>query len=313
MGAEYINSPNYQSETNYNGIPYETLVNAFPQSNTNEEKNNSHDKDFEKRLYYRESNTIPNEDKSNELSSIKEHKETKESTNNQISPITPEKEPKKKLFQIFVIKDSLKKEEDKKLLGKKTGRKPKDENKKPKDKQLSRKYDMDDIMIKNQVNSINYCTDFTNCLLKKFQIKEKFLPIEHKIKKLATFDNFYALKEKTIGDIIKLKRSDKYRKYGPNHNEILYETIIKDFKDFSVIKNFFGEKYFSFFQKYYYKGEKNISLKEYGCNEILTLSNEVISHKDKINSFKEPKYAETYENYVRDLYFNNKINFYATK
>ena len=87
---------------------------------------------------------------------------------------------------------------------------------------------------------------------------------------------------------------------------------IKD-KDLSVIKNFFGEKYFSFFQKYYYKGEKNINLKEYGCNEILTLSNEVISHKDKINSFKEPKYAETYENYVRDLYFNNKINFHATK
>ena len=310
MRAEYIYSHEYQSETNNSEISNEALANAFPWPNTNEDKNNSQEKDFEQRLYYRESNTIPNEDKSNELSSIKEHKETKESTNNQISPITPEKEPKKKLFQIFVIKDSLKKEEDKKLLGKKTGRKPKNESKKPNDKQLSRKYDMDDIMIKNQVSYTNYCTDSTNCLLKKFQIKEKFLPIDHKIKKLATFDNFYALKEKTIGDIIKLKRSDKYRKYGANHNEILYEKIIKDFP---VIKNFFGEKYFSFFQKYYYKGERNISLKEYGCNEILTLSNEVISHKDKINSFKEPKYAETYENYVRDLYFNNKINFYATK
>jgi len=310
MGAEYIYSPEYQSETNNSEISYATVAYAFPQPNTNEDKNNSQEKDFEQRLYYRDSNTTLNEDKSSELSSIKEHKETKESTNNQISPIISEKVPKTKLFQLFVIKDSLKKEEDKKILGKKTGRKPKNESKKPNDKQLSRKYDMDDIMIKNQVSYTNYCTDSTNCLLKKFQIKERFLPIDHKIKKLATFDNFYALKEKTIGDIIKLKRSDKYRKNDPNHNEILYEKIIKDFP---VIKNFFGEKYFSFFQKYYYKGEKNISLKEYGCNEILTLSNEVISHKDKINSFKEPKYAETYENYVRDLYFNNKINFHATK
>jgi len=310
MRAEYIYSHEYQSETNNSEISNEALANAFPWPNTNEDKNNSEEKVFEQRLYYRESNTILNEDKSSELSSIKEHKETKESTNNQISPIISEKVPKTKLFQLFVIKDTLKKEEDKKILGKKTGRKPKNESKKPNDKQLSRKYDMDDIMIKNQVSYTNYCTDSTNCLLKKFQIKERFLPIDHKIKKLATFDNFYALKEKTIGDIIKLKRSDKYRKNDPNHNEILYEKIIKDFP---VIKNFFGEKYFSFFQKYYYKGEKNISLKEYGCNEILTLSNEVISHKDKINSFKEPKYAETYENYVRDLYFNNKINFHATK
>lgn len=301
MGAEYNYSPEYLSET---------LAYAFSEPNTNEDKNNSQEKDFEQRLYYRIANSILNEDKSNELISIKEHKETKESTNNQISPIISEKEPKTKIFQLFVIKDPLKKEEAKKILGKKTGRKPKNESNKLKDKQLSRKYDMDDIMIKNQVSFINYCTDSTNCLLKKFQIKERFLPIDHKIKKLATFDNFYALKEKTIGDIIKLKRSDKYRKNDPNHNEILYEKIIKDFP---VIKNFFGEKYFSFFQKYYYKGEKNISLKEYGCNEILTLSNEVISHKDKINSFKEPKYAETYENYVRDLYFNNKINFHATK
>ena len=310
MRAEYIYSHEYQSETNNSEISNEALANAFPWPNTNEDKNNSQEKDFEQRLYYRESNTILNEDKSSELSSIKEHKETKESTNNQISPIISEKGPKTKLFQLFVIKDTLKKEEDKKILGKKTGRKPKNESKKPNDKQLSRKYDMDDIMIKIKVSYTNYCTDSTNCLLKKFQIKERFLPIDHKIKKLATFDNFYALKEKTIGDIIKLKRSDKYRKNDPNHNEILYEKIIKDFP---VIKNFFGEKYFSFFQKYYYKGEKNISLKEYGCNEILTLSNEVISHKDKINSFKEPKYAETYENYVRDLYFNNKINFHATK
>ena len=202
--------------------------------------------------------------------------------------------------------------ENKKLLGNKTGRKPKDENKNKKqnNKQFSRKYDMDDIMIKNQVSSINYCTDFTNCVLKKFAIDDKFLPIDHKIKKLATFDNFYSLKQKTIGDIIKLERSAKYKNAEINHNENLYENIVKNFP---VIKNLFSENYITFFQKYYYKGEKIISLKDYGCNDFLTLSDGIISHQDKIRSFKEPKYVETYENYVRDLYFKNKINFHATK
>ena len=90
-----------------------------------------------------------------------------------------------------MVNNSQNKDEDKKLFGKKTGRKPKDENKskKPNNKQFSRKYDMDNIMIKNQVTSINCCTNFINYLLKKNAINDKFLPIDHKIKKLATFDN----------------------------------------------------------------------------------------------------------------------------
>ena len=309
MGAEYINSPEIKNEEYNKDIPCYTQLNPFPQPDINLERVLLPEEDFDHRLYYNENKINPFEEKSNESSSIKERKETKESTNNQITPAMPEKEQNKKLF---IINNSEKKGEDKKLLGKKTGRKPKNEskNKKPNDKQFSRKYDMDDIMIKNQVSSINYCTDFSNCLLKKFAINEKFLPIDHKIKKLATFDNFYSLKQKTIGDIIKLKRSDKYKNNDINHNEILYEKIVNNFP---VIKNLFSENYITFFQKYYYKGEKNINLKDYGCNEFLNLSDGIISHKDKIKSFKEPKYAQTYENYVRDLYFKNKINFLATK
>lgn len=312
MGAEYINSPENKNEDNNKEIPCYPQLNPFPHPDINLERVYLPEEDLDQRLYYNEIQTNPIEEKSSESSSIKERKETKESTNNQITPVVPEKEPNKKLFKLFTVKDSEKKEEDKKFLGKKTGRKPKDESKskKPSNKLFSRKYDMDDIMIKNQVSSINYCTDFTNCLLKKFAINEKFLPLDHKIKKLATFDNFYSLKQKTIGDILKLKRSDKYKNTDINHNEILYEKIVNSFP---VIKNLLNENYITFFQKFYYKGEKNINLKDYGYNEFLTLSDNIISHKDKIKSFKEPKYAETYENYVRDLYFKNKINFHATK
>lgn len=312
MGAEYINSPKTKNEDNFNEIPCHTQLVPFPHLDTNIERFNLPEEDIDQRLYYHETKTNPSEEKSNELSSIKERRDTKESTNNQISSVVSEKESNKKPFQLFKIEESEKKDEDKNFIGKKTGRKPKDENKNKKsnNKQFSRKYDMDDIMIKNQVSSINYCTDFTNAVLKKFGINEKFLSIDHKIKKLATFDNFYSLKEKTIGDIIKLKRSDKYKNNDINHNEILYEKIIENYP---VIKNLVNENYITFFQKFYYKGEKNISLKDYGCNEFLTLSDKIISHKDKIKSFKEPKYAETYENYVRDLYFKKEINFFAAK
>ena len=304
MGAEYINnSPeiNYEDEyPNENLHLYES--NPFANSDTNLERDNLPDEDLYERAIFNQNQL---EEKSNESSIIKEQKDTKESTNNQITPVVSEKDSNKKVSNIFLV-------ENKKLLGNKTGRKPKDENKNKKqnNKQFSRKYDMDDIMIKNQVSSINYCTDFTNCVLKKFAIDDKFLPIDHKIKKLATFDNFYSLKQKTIGDIIKLKRSEKYKNAEIKHNENLYEKIVKNFP---VIKNLFSENYITFFQKYYYKGEKIISLKDYGCNDFLTLSDGIISHQDKIRSFKEPKYVETYENYVRDLYFKNKINFHATK
>ena len=303
MGAEYINnSPEINYEDEY---PFQIQLNPFPYPVTNLEKVNLPEEDFDKRLYYIDDNQNQLEEKSNESSIIKERKDTKESTNNQITPVVSEKDSNKKVSNIFLV-------ENKKLLGNKTGRKPKDENKNKKqnNKQFSRKYDMDDIMIKNQVSSINYCTDFTNCVLKKFAIDDKFLPIDHKLKKLATFDNFYSLKQKTIGDIIKLKRSEKYKNAEKKHNENLYEKIVKNFP---VIKNLFSENYITFFQKYYYKGEKIISLKDYGCNDFLTLSDGIISHQDKIRSFKEPKYVETYENYVRDLYFKNKINFHATK
>ena len=302
MGAEYINSP----ENNNEDYPNENLhlyeSNPFANPDTNLERDNLPDEDLYERAIFNQNQL---EEKSNESSIIKEQKDTKESTNNQITPVVSEKDSNKKVSNIFLV-------ENKKLLGKKTGRKPKDENKNKKqnNKQFSRKYDMDDIMIKNQVSFINYCTDFTNCVLKKFEINDKFLPIDHKIKKLATFDNFYSLKQKTIGDIIILKRSAKYKNAEIKHNENLYENIVKNFP---VIKNLFSENYITFFQKYYYKGEKIISLKDYGCNDFLTLSDGIISHQDKIRSFKEPKYVETYENYVRDLYFKNKINFHATK
>ena len=300
MGAEYINnSPEINYEDEY---PFQIQLNPFPYPVTNLERDNLPDEDLYERAIFNQNQL---EEKSNESSIIKEQKDTKESTNNQITPVVSEKDSNKKVSNIFLV-------ENKKLLGNKTGRKPKDENKNKKqnNKQFSRKYDMDDIMIKNQVSFINYCTDFTNCVLKKFEINDKFLPIDHKIKKLATFDNFYSLKQKTIGDIIILKRSAKYKNAEIKHNENLYENIVKNFP---VIKNLFSENYITFFQKYYYKGEKIISLKDYGCNDFLTLSDGIISHQDKIRSFKEPKYVETYENYVRDLYFKNKINFHATK
>ena len=302
MGVEYTNSPENNNEDHPNEKLHLYESNPFANPDTNLERDNLPDEDLYERAIFNQNQL---EEKSNESSIIKEQKDTKESTNNQITPVVSEKDSNKKVSNIFLV-------ENKKLLGNKTGRKPKDENKNKKqnNKQFSRKYDMDDIMIKNQVSFINYCTDFTNCVLKKFEINDKFLPIDHKIKKLATFDNFYSLKQKTIGDIIKLKRSEKYKNAEINHNQNLYEKIVKNFP---VIKNLFSENYITFFQKYYYKGEKIISLKDYGCNDFLTLSDGIISHQDKIRSFKEPKYVETYENYVRDLYFKNKINFHATK
>ena len=125
MGAEYINnSPEINYEDEY---PFQIQLNPFPYPVTNLEKVNLPEEDFDKRLYYIDDNQNQLEEKSNESSIIKERKDTKESTNNQITPVVSEKDSNKKVSNIFLV-------ENKKLLGNKTGRKPKDENKNKKQK-----------------------------------------------------------------------------------------------------------------------------------------------------------------------------------
>ena len=284
--------PPFESKIELIYSPYLTV---FPFSTSNEQDELDEEKIYEK-LYFHETH----------LEHVNKIKDTKESSNNNILIISPKIETKIKLFKI------TKEEEDKNFLGKKKELKDEKKNQSPTKEKSPRKNDIDLMLNRNQISSINSCFGYANCLLKHYGIEDKFILPKYITKKFTNYENFILLQQKKIGDILRMKGSDKKQKFDIdiNHNENLYNKVINRFP---VIKNFFEENYITFFRKYYFKGERNISLKEYGCNEILTLDDCVITHPNKVQSFKDEKYAETYEKYIRDLFVSNTINFRVRK
>ena len=287
MESLYYNKTTFLSNIEINYSPY---FSAFSFSNL--KSNEETDREFKfENLFFNESKP----ECANKL------KDTKENSSNMISIIQPEKKPKKNLFKTTIINN---KNKVKKFLGTKRKLQTLKKN-------APRKCSKDLIYGKNQISGINSCFGYANCLLKKYGIKQKFLLPMKKFKKFTNYQNFISLNQKKIGDILRFKRSDKNSKYDINHNEILYDKVINNFP---VIKNFFELNYITFFRKYYFIGEKNISLEEYGSNEILTLDDCIITHKKKVQKFKDDEnYAQTYENNVRNLYFPNKIKFKVEK
>ena len=206
--------------------------------------------------------------------------ETKENTKLEI-PKPPKKNPIfKTTLEILPTKEN---EINNNILGKK------------------RKYDSDNIIIKNQAHYMNFIPEYNNCILKGFGIKRKFKKIDYFFKKNPKFENFEELKGKTLGDILQLRISRKYKKTNKNHNKNLYDEI----KDLPVIKNILKENYMIFFKEVYYKSERKINLKKYGSDKILTLSEDIKTFQDKVNSFKDQKYAEIYKAMINQIYINN--------
>lgn len=227
--------------------------------------------------------------------------DTKENTKLEI-PKPPKKNPLfKTTLEILPTKEN---EINNNILGKKRGRKPLKGIQQKKNnirKKPPRKYDPDNIIIKNQAHYMNFIPEFKNCILKGFGIKRKFKKIDYYFKKNPKFKNFEELKGKTLGDILQLRISGKYKKTNKNHNKNLYDEI----KDLPVIKNILKENYMIFFKEVYYKSERKINLKKYGSDKILTLSEDIKTFQDKVNSFKDQKYAEIYKAMINQIYINN--------
>ena len=138
--------------------------------------------------------------------------EIEKSDTNDSSSVRITKEKTNNLIKVFNLQTPT--------IHKKRGRKPKDgnENLKTDEKKLSRKYDMDDIMIKNQIAYINFIMEFVNCILKHFNINDQFKKIDYSEKKKANFEYFKELKNKKLYELLIIKESKRYKNIGENHN-----------------------------------------------------------------------------------------------
>ena len=209
---------------------------------------------------------------------------------------------------IFIITKEKEKEFGNEFLNrkKKRGREPKDPFNSKINKTQTRKFERDDILTKNQVHYFTYIIYVANTLLEKFGIKEKFMQIDYSFKKNVNFDYFLELREKKLVDIISMEITSKIKKQMKDYNKNLCEKI----KQLNIpeINNFFELNYLFFFQNFYYKSEQKINLKKFGSKtdvyiSFLDKNDKIITYQDKINSFADKIYAQTYQKFVEELYF----------
>ena len=236
-----------------------------------------------------------------------ERVETRESTNELISQQT-EKSDKKEIVIKFKTKKENKQEPKKR--GRKCEKSEKDRTNNS--LKLPRKFNRDDITIKNQVHYSNFIPEFVNFELENYGINGKFKKIDYQLKKKCNFNNFSELNGKKLYEILIMKASSRYKNIGENYNAKLYERI----KDIPVIKNILNENYLTFFRSVYYPSGREINLKKYtddNSDLIITLPMKIGKFMDKVNTFKDQDYAEAYKKCVEELYLQKVAKFNPKK
>ena len=207
-------------------------------------------------------------------------------TNDQISLINPESLGKKRIIldnfeQNFVLEKGEVQQyslnelnEEKNLINTKIN------EQKSKKKNASRKYEKDLISMKIQCHYITFMIKLINEIL--------------------DFLKFDKLKGQKLYEIITNKVSSKNSKvsFDESFNLNLYKKLEKN----EIIKNFLNENYLKLFRNIYYKNERNLNLKEYGKDVVITLSNEIKMYHDiEIN---DKDYINSLNKYVKKMYFS---------
>jgi hypothetical protein len=161
-----------------------------------------------------------------------------------------------------------------------------------------------DVKKANQIGCINLINGCFNDLLKQKGERGRFKKIDASFKERVDFDYFNELNKKKLFEILILKPS---RKYSKNSDEFYNLKLYEKIKNKPIFKNLLEENYLEFFRNIYYKSEKRINLKKYTDDrrdEILILSDNIKTYKDKVEKFTDPEKRECYENITKKLYIN---------
>jgi len=164
-----------------------------------------------------------------------------------------------------------------------------------------------DVKKANQIGCINLINGCFNDLLKQKGERGRFKKIDASFKERVDFDYFNELNKKKLLEILILAPSNKYSK---NSDEFFNLKLYEKIKNKPIFKNLLEENYLDFFRNIYYKSEKRINLKKYtddGRDEILILSDNIKTYKDKVEKFTDPEKRECYEKITRKLYINKFI------
>lgn len=223
---------------------------------------------------------LPNQNnKSQEINSIKnnETEKTKTTNLNEILDI------KKENSILFIINkgENISKENSNNMtfIKRKRGRTKSlmNDNKFIHDKNSS-----DNLKRKIHVHFLSFIVSYLNEILKNLNYKQRFLQLDYYFKKNINNERLKYIKKQSIGDIIRNRISYKY-KQNKYYNVIIYEQI----KENEILNKILSQSYLNLFKNIYYKSNNIISLKEYGLNKNIFLSTKVKMYKDLLYNIKD--------------------------
>ena len=207
-------------------------------------------------------------------------------------------------------KESLASTEEKSLLLKKR------EKIKSKRKKGHSKFEKDNIMKKINIHFISFIVKYVNYNIKRLLTKNHpiFTNLSYNFKKNINNTNFYELKKKTIGEVLKNEGSNKNKRNGiylKDDNEkifnLVYNTKLKELLDMNYIK---------FFRQIYVKspGENNSEIvKNYNYPKNIIFFEDFLeleAAKDKING---EIYKERLKYICKKEFVNEGYPFFSTK
>ena len=154
------------------------------------------------------------------------------------------------------------KNENKKFITKKRGRKAKKLSKKSHDSSSD-----DNCLLKIQNNFFNFIIKLTNEVLNNENIEKRFILVDYKIKRKVTHDFFCELKEKSIKNILEMANSPKYKSKSEDFNKKTLNKIYNHSNYSDWLNDFFNINYLELFSVYH-NNEKPLRIFVYNGKEI---------------------------------------------
>jgi len=163
---------------------------------------------------------------------------------------------------------------------------------------------LDNLIRKIQVHFLTFVIFFcTDAFKKEFEFSnESFKNINYENKTTVNFDYIFRLKNLRVKDLLKMKISDKFKRYNEFYNEELLERIEYSSQWLSKL---FQMNYLKLFSYYYNEGRPLDKI--VFENEEITLSKETKSFYYLLEKYKDLR--QNLINTVESVYFDRKESY----
>ena len=161
----------------------------------------------------------------------------------------------------------------------------------------------DNLLRKIQVHYFSFIVSFLNDIVRTLKYKRKFLKLNYEYKSNINKNFIDSLKEKTIGQIICNKISNKYKYKEENSNILLYDKIKRN----TIMKKILEINYLKLFE-IYYESKKKINLEEYGIDIDIILTDKIKMYNDLLQDKKNNEIdKQKIEESIKKNFFNSKL------